>query len=105
MPTINLDVFDVVPGARSATVTPINGAAVTSTVQWFQEDATPQDQQVGAGAGSAINRRVVAYIRRDAVPTLQPGSTIAGGPEHLQKTWRVHSVDVSDPDYHIAVVL
>lgn len=91
--------------ARTATVTPVGGAAVEASVIWDQEAATPAESNLGASPSSAVNRRVVAWVRRDEVPSLPLNSTIQGGPEHQQKTWRVMSLDQSDPDYHIAVVV
>ena len=85
MVAINSDVFDVLPGASSAVVTPLAGAPVTTIVQWEQEDASPAEMQGGTGAASAVNRRVVAYVRRDQVATLSPGATINGGPAHQSK--------------------
>lgn len=104
---IDLDVFAVLPGASDAVVTPYGGAAVDATgVQWEQETPNPAEQTVGAGVASGVNRRQVAWIRRDQVPTLPAQSTIVGGPaQNATKTWRVVSVDASDPDYHIAVVV
>ena len=90
--------------ARSATVTPVGGTAIVADVIWEQEPLEPASQQVGASPSAVANHRLLAYVRRDEVSTLPPGSTIAGGPEHNQKTWRVHSIDASDPDYHIAAV-
>ena len=103
--SVPLDVFDAIPGAAAAVVTPSGGVAVSSTVQWFQEEASPADQAVGAGVSSALSRRVVAYVRRDQVTNLPVGSVITGGPAHHQKAWKVVSVDASDPEYHVAAVI
>jgi hypothetical protein len=105
MVTMNLDAFAVLPGASSAVVTPLGGSPVTTIVQWEQEDAPPAGQEVGAGVASAVNRRVVAWVRRDQVPNLPMGSTIVGGPAQNVKTYRVHAVDTGDPDYFIAVMV
>lgn len=102
--TIPLDVFDVLWGAGSAIVTPVAGAPVTSVVQWDQEEEGPAAQVVGAGAAIALNRRVVAAVKREDVPTLPVGSTIAGGPENNIRTWRVVSV-APDPHYHVCTVV
>ena len=88
--------------ARPTTVTPAGGVAVAVSVIWDQEPVSPDAMNPGAAA--TTNARLIAYVRRDAVPRLPPGSLIVGGPEHQQKTWRVQSVDESDPDYHKAVV-
>ena len=90
--------------AREAVVTPLGSGAVVCGVIWEQEDASPADQAVGAGVGSALNSRHVAAVPLAAVPTLPFGSMITGGPEHLQKDWKVVSV-VDDPDYHFATVI
>ena len=103
--TIDLDVFSDLPGARTATVTPAGGSPVSSVVQWRREDLPPADRQAGALAiGGAVNRRQVALVRKDEVPSLPMRSTIVGGPEHQQKTWTVQTVDESHPHYHFAVV-
>ena len=101
---IDLDVFSGLPGALTATVTPSGGSPVETVVQWRREDVPPGDRQPGALGFSTVNRRQVAWVRRDDVPSLPVGSTVLGGPEHQQKTWKVQTVDESHPHFHIAVV-
>lgn len=91
--------------ARSATVMPAGGAPVTADVLWDQEADAPADRNLGASPIGTVNYRVVAWVRRDQVPSLPLGSTIVGGPEHQQKTWKVQSNSSFDPDYHVATVV
>jgi hypothetical protein len=90
--------------ARTATITPAGGVAITADVIWDQQADAPADMNMGASSSVATNRRLVAYVRRDQVPSLPVGSTILGGPQHQQKLWRVTAVEQSDPDYTIAVM-
>ena len=103
--TFPLDAFAVLPDAGPAVVTPLGGAPVTTIVQWFQDEAALPEHQVSSSAASVASRRLVAWVRRDAVPTLPLGSTIVGGPAHRQQTWRVHAMDISDGDFHRATVV
>ena len=101
----DLDIFNAIPGAATATVTPLGGVAVSTVVQWDQVQGSPSDHAVGAGPAASTNRRIIAYVRRDHVPNLPVGSTIVGGPAHRQGSWKVITVDPSDPEYHIVAVL
>ncbi len=101
---VDLDIFNGLPSARTAVVTPAGGAPVNTVVNWRREDLSPADRQTGASAYVSVNRRQMAWVRRDDVPSLPKGSTLVGGPEHQQKTWTVQSVDESHPHFHISVV-
>jgi hypothetical protein len=103
--TIDLAVFDGLPSARPATVTPTGGDPVETVVNWRREDTEPSERTVMFSPGASVNRRQIAYVRRDEVISLPIGSVIVGGPEHQPaKTWRVQSVDDSRAHFHIAVV-
>ena len=102
---LDLDFFDVLPSARPATVTPAGGGAVETVVNWRREDVEPSERMPHASPGASVNRRQIAYVRRDHVPSLPMASTIVGGPQHQPaRTWRVQTVDESHPHWHIAVV-
>jgi hypothetical protein len=105
MLTIDLDIFDGLPSARPAVVTPTGGDPVDTVVNWRREDTEPSERQTMFSPGASVNRRQIAYVRRDDVVSLPIGSTIVGGPEHQpSKVWRVQSVDESRPHFHLAVV-
>jgi hypothetical protein len=102
---IDLDVFDALPSARDAVVTPVGGGAIATVVNWRREMTEPSERMPGASPGASVNRKQLAYVRRDEVASLPIGSTIVGGPEHQSsKTWRVQTCDESHPHWHIAVV-
>ena len=104
MQTIPLDLFNTLPSALLATVTPVGGQAVQTVVNWRREDVAPADRQSLGSMMVAVNARTVAWVRRDDVPSLPMKSTIVGGPIHQQKTWTVLTVDESHPHFHIAVL-
>jgi hypothetical protein len=102
--TVALDLFNDLPGAIMATVTPLGGQAIQTIVNWRREEIAPDDRQMYGSMPTTVNARTIAWVRRDDVPSLPMKSQILGGPIHQQKTWTVLTVDESHPHFHIAVV-
>ena len=88
-----LDIFGV-----TATVTPLAGLPVTTTVARFRGAAPPAPGTLGMSAAVAVNLQPVLSVSRADVPALPIGSTIVGDFGEGSRTYRVDRIDDGFPD-------